>query len=52
VVSDRGEPGEGFVSVVSSAERIHVGSRRGAVGCWLVINVAAVGGHGAGGEAI
>ena len=52
IVSEGGLPGEGFASVVSSAERVHVGSGGGAVRMRVVVvEVAAVGGHGTGGEA-
>ena len=38
--------------MVSAAERVQVSAGGFAVGCWLVVvEVAAVGGHGAGGEA-
>ena len=44
-------PGEGFAAVVSAAERVHVSAGGFAVRSWLVvIQVAPVGGHGAGGE--
>jgi hypothetical protein len=52
VVSVCGMPGEGFAAVVSAAERVHVSAGGFAVRQWLVvIQVAPVGGHGAGGEA-
>ena len=51
IVSVGGKPGEGFAAVVSAAERIHVSAGGFAVRSWLVvIQVAPVGGHGAGGE--
>jgi hypothetical protein len=51
VVSVCGEPGEGFAAVVSAAERIQVSAGGFAVRCGLVvIEVAPVGGHAAGGE--
>jgi hypothetical protein len=52
VISDTGEPSEGLPSVVSSAERILVGSGGGAVRVRLVmIKVAAICRYGAGREA-
>ncbi len=49
VVSDAGEPGEGFAAVVSSAERIDVRPRCSTAGeRFVVVEVAAVGGDGAG----
>ena len=52
VISDAGLPGEGFASVVSSTERVLVGSTGRAVRVRLMmIKVAAVGRCGAGGEA-
>jgi hypothetical protein len=51
VVSVCGVPGEGFAAVVSAAERIQISAGGFAVRCWLVVvQVAPVGGHGAGGE--
>ena len=51
IVSVGGKPGEGFAAVVSAAERVQVSAGGFAVGPWLVvIKVAPVGGHGAGGE--
>ena len=50
IVSVCGKPGEGFAAVVSAAERVHVSAGGFAVRQWLVvIQVAPVGGHGAGG---
>jgi hypothetical protein len=52
VVSDAGEPGEGFAAVVSSAKRIDIRPRCSTAGDRLVVvEVAAVGWDGAGGEA-
>ena len=51
IVSVCGVPGEGFAAVVSAAERIQVSAGGFALRCgWVVIEVAPVGGHGAGGE--
>ena len=52
VVSDAGVRSEGFASVVSAAERVHVGCGGGAAGNgFVMIKVAAVGGYGTGREA-
>ena len=50
IVSVCGVPGEGFAAVVSAAERIQISAGGFAVWDWLVVvEVAQVGGHGAGG---